>query len=158
MKNSFQPLSHSDCTILILGSLPGEISLQQQQYYAHPRNAFWKIMFEILGEEFSDDYDKRKAMLLKNNIALWDVIESANRKGSLDSDIRDVVVNDFDGFFKEHTKIEKIILNGGKASSLFKRYCKNIDIQAFSLPSTSPANARMSFEEKLEVWREIILK
>ncbi len=157
MKNSFQPLSDSDCTTLILGSLPGELSLEKQQYYAHPRNAFWKIMSDVFNEELSDNYNTRCDMLLKNKIALWDVVHSAEREGSLDNNIKNVTVNDFGSFFTTHSKISKIILNGGKASSLFKKHCKNIDILSFSLPSTSPANAQMSYSEKLNVWKKFIL-
>ncbi len=157
MKKSFAPLSHSRCTTLILGSLPGELSLEKGQYYAHPRNAFWKIMCEILGEEFSEDYNARCDMLLRNNIALWDVIASAEREGSLDSDIRSALVNDFDTFLKEHPHITKILINGGKAKSLWNKHCKEISLPVIALPSTSPANARMSYAEKLSTWQKALL-
>ncbi len=157
MKNSFPPLSHSECTILILGSLPGELSLHKQQYYAYPRNAFWKIICACLAEEFTEDYKTRCDILLKNNIALWDVVYSAECEGSLDSNIKNVTVNDFNAFLSKHPKINKIILNGGKANSLFRKHCKDIHVPIFSLPSTSPANARMHYEEKLSIWKSALL-
>lgn len=156
MKRSFPPLADSNCTILILGSLPGEMSLQQHQYYAHPRNAFWKMMSEILSEAYSDDYKARCDMLLRHNIALWDVVGSAEREGSLDADIKNAMPNDITGFLQSHKQINKILLNGGKASSLFKKYFKNVDVEVIQLPSTSPANAGMSYQQKKEVWRRAV--
>ena len=88
-KYSFPPLISSSAKILILGSLPGEESLKQAQYYAHPRNAFWKIMFTVFNEAYSEDYSVKCELLLKNHIALWDMVHSGNREGSLDSDIKD---------------------------------------------------------------------
>ncbi len=157
MKTSFSPLCHNNCTILILGSLPSELSLQKQQYYAHPRNAFWKIIFDVFQKPYSDDYQTKTSLLLENNIALWDVIHTADREGSLDSNIKNSTVNDFTAFLKAHPQIKKILINGGKATSLWKRHCKNIDINVVSLPSTSPANAKMPYSEKLEIWKNNII-
>ncbi len=156
MKNCFLPVENADSKILVLGSLPSEISLEKTEYYGNPRNAFWRIMFDIFGEEFSENYDKKCDLVLRHNIALWDVVKSAEREGSLDSDIKNYVVNDFEEFISSHKSLEKIILNGGKSYELFSRYCKNVKIQAVKLPSTSPANARLSYTEKLDAWRENI--
>ena len=157
MKYSFSPISDKESTILILGSLPGEESLKQQQYYAHNRNLFWKIMFDILKAAPTTDYNRKCQLLLDNHIALWDMVHRGNRIGSLDSNIKNEEVNNLNSFLKEHTKINKILLNGKKAEALFKKQFSNIDIPTITLPSTSPANARMSYEEKLGLWKSAIL-
>ncbi len=156
MKHSFSSLSDHDCEILILGSLPGDVSLQKKQYYAHPRNAFWRIMCDILGEEFSDNYTARCDMLLRHKIALWDVVHSANRKGSLDTAIKNHTPNDFNAFFHQHPHVRKILLNGGKAATLFHRHCTDSAIPTIALPSTSPAYAGMKYEEKYAIWYNAI--
>lgn len=156
-KYSFPPLANEKSKILILGSLPGEKSLQMQQYYAFKQNAFWRIMFEIFDEPFSDDYKNRCEMLLKHGIALWDTIQSGNREGSLDSSIKDEEPNDIKEFLDEHKGISKILLNGKKSETMFKKHCKNINLKVITMPSTSPANARMSYNEKLNLWKTAIL-
>lgn len=155
-KYSFPPLIDHSSKILILGSLPGEESLKQAQYYAHPRNAFWKIMFTIFNESYTDSYSARCELLLKNHIALWDMVHSGNRKGSLDSDIKNEIPNDIEGLLKEYQGISKILLNGKKADAMYKRYFIQIPINTINLPSTSPANARLSFENKLNIWKEAL--
>lgn len=157
MKHSFLPLADDNCTILILGSLPGEMSLLQNQYYAHPRNCFWNMMCEILDQPFVDDYNVRCNMLLKHNIALWDVVGSAERSGSLDSDIKNHTPNDIAGFVHEHKQIKRILLNGGKASNLFKKHFGTLNIETFPLPSTSPAYAGMKIKDKTFLWKAAIL-
>ncbi len=152
MKYSFLPLVNESCKVLILGSLPGELSLEKQQYYAHPQNCFWRMMFEILGEPYSEDYKTKCDMLLRHNIALWDVVCSAEREGSLDVDIKNAVPNDIVGFLNRYSQINKVLLNGGKATSLFKKHFKNVEVKVVSLPSTSPANASMNYAQKKELW------
>ncbi len=162
MKHSFAPLVNEDCTLLILGSLPGEESLRQVQYYAHPRNAFWRILCDVFAENFTEDYAARCALALRHGVALWDVIGAAEREGSLDTAIRNPQVNDFATFLREHPAICKICLNGGKAEQLFRRHCKNIlenpAIESIALPSTSPANAKMCYAAKRAHWQNAILK
>ena len=155
-KYSFPPLINSSAKILILGSLPGEESLKQVQYYAHPRNAFWKIMFTVFNEAYDEDYSAKCELLLKNHIALWDMVHSGNREGSLDSDIKNEIPNDIEGLLNEYQGISTILLNGKKAEAMYKRYFNQIPVHTITLPSTSPANARVSFEEKLKVWKEAI--
>ena len=155
-KYSFPPLINSSAKILILGSLPGEESLKQAQYYAHPRNAFWKIMFTIFNEAYCEDYSKKCELLLKNHIALWDMVHSGSRKGSLDSDIRNEVPNDIECLLKEYQGISTILLNGKKAEAMYNRYFHQIPINTITLPSTSPANARMNFDAKLNLWETAI--
>ena len=146
--------------ILILGSMPGAASLAAQEYYAHPANRFWPLMAHLLNEpEVPADYEKRLAMLLRHHIALWDAIDTCDRAGSLDSDIRNVKANDFTAFLKKWTKIRTIGLNGGKAYATFAKSNKPLlsrpDLHILKLPSTSPANARWRMENLLDSWRTL---
>lgn len=153
---SFPTISNTKATVLILGTMPGVHSLAENQYYAHPRNAFWKIMFTLFNMSFSTDYEQRKKLLLQNGIALWDVLEACERKGSLDSAIKQEIANDFASFFKQHPHITHLFFNGQKAAVFFKKYVSlEQDYQLVTLPSTSPANAAKSFEKKLEEWQVI---
>lgn len=156
IKYSFEPISNKEATILILGTMPGEQSILLNQYYGHSRNNFWKLLFTIFDTSFSDDYENKKALLLENNIALWNVLQVCERKGSLDSAIKNEVANDFEQFLKNHPKINHIFFNGQKAASFFKKYVALEDeYQNTVLPSTSPANAGKPFEEKLLEWKKI---
>ena len=143
--------------MLILGSLPGERSIREQQYYAHPQNAFWRIMAELYG--VSGNYADRAAQLCTHGIALWDVLHSSVRPGSMDADIKldRATVNDFPGFFAAHQGIALIAFNGKKAEQLFRRFVDPLgvvsDVERVSLPSTSPAYAAMPFSGKLAAWR-----
>lgn len=155
-KYSFPPISNPNARILILGTMPGAQSLAMNQYYAHPRNAFWKILFTVFETPFSTEYENKKSLLLKNHIALWDVLEVCMREGSLDSAIEQEVANDFDSFLKGHTNIKHIYFNGQKAAAFFKKHIKlENDYHLTILPSTSPANAGKSFEAKLMEWSVI---
>ena len=155
-KYSFPPISNSNARILILGTMPGAKSLAASQYYGHPRNAFWKIVFTVFDSPFSDDYIEKKSFILANHIALWDVLEACLREGSLDSAIEQEVPNDFDSFLKAHPNITHIYFNGQKAAAYFKQYAKlENDYHLTTLPSTSPANAGKSFEGKLKEWSVI---
>ncbi len=157
---SFPPICHPDATVLILGSLPGKRSLEAQQYYAQPRNAFWRIMGEFFDAGPELPYLARTRRLTDHAIALWDVVASAERPGSLDSAIvgSSVTVNDFRGLFETHRKIELVCFNGAKAAELYERRvlpALNGDfahIRYERLPSTSPAHAAMHYREKLERW------
>ena len=153
-KHSFPPVADDNCRLLILGSIPGEESLRLQQYYAHPRNAFWRILDENLTRK---SYKEKCAFLLEHNIALWDVLKSAERIGSLDSAIRYEVPNDFPFFLKNHPGIQRICFNGKKAQSSFRKYFAGLYLayDCVSLPSSSPAYT-LAFEKKKEIWREIL--
>jgi TDG/mug DNA glycosylase family protein len=154
--NSFPPIANKDCTTLILGSMPGVESLRQNQYYAHPRNAFWRIMFELLGEETTEDYNRKTRMLLEHRIALWDVIHQCLRNGSLDSNIRCDEPNDFEMLFQDNPKIKRIFFNGAKAYETYrKKVGFDADKEYIRLPSTSPAHA-VAFEQKLESWVVVV--
>lgn len=114
-KKSFESIISLEPRILILGSLPGDLSLEINQYYGHPRNRFWKMMFEIFETEFSEDYGMRKQLILQNKFALRDVAHSADRKGSMDAEMKNVLPNQIDELLNEHPTIKKIIFNGKKA-------------------------------------------
>ncbi|MCV9927247.1 DNA-deoxyinosine glycosylase [Flavobacterium sp. LS1R49] len=154
---SFDPIASPGATILILGTMPGIKSLELRQYYGHKQNNFWKLIFTIFKEDFTDNYNSKKDILLKNNIALWDVLKYCDRVGSLDSAIKNEITNDFDAFLKEHSKIKTILFNGQKAAAFFKKYIKvGDDYKLITLLSTSPANAGKSFDLKLNEWKIIL--
>lgn len=156
----FPPIAASNARILILGSLPGQRSLQQAQYYAHPQNAFWKIMAALFGIE--GDYDHRCRQLVANRIALWDVLEKSDRPGSMDANIRmdTATANDFPAFFASHQRVERVGFNGRKAEALFHRLVlptlADNAPELVLLPSTSPAYASLTFDEKLTAWRSML--
>lgn len=157
MKYSMRPVINDDCKILILGSLPGERSLALQEYYAHPQNQFWKIICAVLNEPVPESYELKKQLLLSHNIALWDMVHSARRdNSSLDSKIQKVIPNDIEDLLEKHKNIKRVLLNGGKASSLFKKYFNNLEVETISVPSTSPAYAVMRIEEKIKLWKKAV--
>lgn len=153
--SSFAPIISTTSKILILGSVPGVKSLEIQQYYAHPQNQFWKIVFELLGEDFSKDYETRIETIRKNNIALWDVIDTCEREGSLDTKIRNEEHNDITKILNDHPSISVIFCNGQKSFKNLKKILgEESEIPVFVLPSTSPLHT-ISFDKKLKEW-EII--
>ena len=158
--HSFPPVADEHATTLILGSMPGKESLRQNQYYAHPQNAFWKIMGELVDAHPNLPYAQRLALLKSSGIALWDVLASCEREGSLDADIRVEAANDFAAFFARHLHITHVYFNGAKAEQSFKKFVLGKQrlpmLEFVRLPSTSPAHAGMRYEEKLKVWREAI--
>ena len=196
MIESFNPIFDKNCKLLILGSCPSVKSLQKGEYYGHPQNRFWRVMFRLLDRDFTADYAAKKQMLLCRSVGLWDTIGNCVRVGSLDSSIKDVVPNDIAGLIKD-SKVQCIALNGGKAKQVFLRQHKNSlqffddkntedalcltdgketekgvvkqigktaqreelffaagnkKIKVVFLPSTSPANAKMSFEALYQSW------
>jgi TDG/mug DNA glycosylase family protein len=159
----FAPLATTDAQALILGSLPGRKSLEMQQYYAHPQNAFWKLIAYIYGAPVSLPYTQRVEILTANGIALWDVLAAAERPGSLDSSIvhASAQVNDFAAFYRTHPRITRVCFNGRKAEELYRRFALPglsagfATIRYVSMPSTSPAHAGMPFAEKLARWKTI---
>ncbi|WP_419870440.1 DNA-deoxyinosine glycosylase [Chryseobacterium sp. CT-SW4] len=154
--SSFPPLVDHTSEILILGSIPGVKSLEMQQYYAHPQNKFWRIILELLNEEFTDTYSERIEILKKHHIALWDVIDSCERKGSLDSEIRNEEANRIAELLEEYPHIKAIFCNGGKSyKNLQKILGKNHTIPVFLMPSTSPLHT-IPWEKKLEDWKKIL--
>lgn len=151
--SSFPPLISKDSKILILGSVPGVKSLEMQQYYAHPQNKFWKIIFELFQEDFTNDYSEKINIIRKNNLALWDVIDTCERKGSLDSNIINEEANDIRKLLNEFPNLKAIFCNGQKSfKNLQKILGKETGIPIFVLPSTSPLHT-ISFEKKLTEWK-----
>jgi hypoxanthine-DNA glycosylase len=157
----FPPIAAPDSRILILGSLPGVASLAARQYYAQPRNAFWRIMGELFDAGPDVPYAERAARLRSNRIALWDVCKEAVRPGSLDAAIdRDsIVINDFGRFFAAHPHIVHVCANGTTAHQLYLRRVMpgllpvHAALPLHRLASTSPAHASLRFTQKLEHWR-----
>ena len=161
--DGFPPVSRRDARVLVLGTLPGPESLRQQQYYAQPRNAFWRIFGELVEAGPDMSYARRLEILVQHRIALWDVCAAAERVGALDAAIRGASVepNDFAGFFRHHPQIQLIWFNGRTAATLYRRHvipnlpAEFAAIEQRVLPSTSPAHAAVSFEQKLERWRAV---
>ncbi len=163
MQQGFPPLARLDARILILGSMPGEVSLQASEYYAHPRNAFWQIMGAAFGASPQLAYEQRTGRLLAAGVALWDVVARCRRSGSLDADIEkgSVEANDFSAFFQVHRSIRKIVFNGAAAEALFRRHVRPQlsglpEIPMLRLPSTSPANAGIRPAEKQAIWLDAL--
>ena len=153
--NSFPPIVAPDADLLILGSMPGIESLSRGEYYAHPRNSFWRIMLTLFSAAEPASYGEKKNLLLENRIALWDVAESCLREGSLDQNIRSVVPNDFPWLFAQAPRLRIIFFNGAKADELFRRLVAiPAGVETVRLPSTSPAHA-IPFETKLAAWRAV---
>ena len=165
--SGFPPVVGSNPRVLILGSMPGKASLEQQQYYAHPRNAYWPIMGALFDAGPELPYAERLRRLTDSGIVLWDVLESCFRPGSLDSSIDDTSTrpNDFASLFARHRRIRHIFFNGQKAANLFRRKVlpglpdSAGELALRTLPSTSPAHASRSYAEKLQAWsivREVL--
>jgi hypoxanthine-DNA glycosylase len=161
-KKGFQPIVNTDAKILILGSMPSEVSIQKQEYYGHPRNTFWPIMLAMFAEkgERVYDYSQRKKILINNKVAVWDVLQSCHREGSLDAAIKmkSIRINNFSHFFSTFKSIQNVFFNGSKAETIFIKHVlptmqEQFDtIQYKKLPSTSPAYATISVKQKTEVW------
>lgn len=144
----FEPVYDGHCKVLILGSMPSVVSLEKNFYYMHPSNRFWKIIGLLTESEIPESIDERKALVLKNRIALWDVIGCCQRQGSLDSSIKNPVINDL--YILSNIENIKIFTNGGLASKLFKKHFQQLEAEM--LPSTSAANAgRFDINKWLEI-------
>ena len=152
LSHTFDPVFNKESRILILGSFPSVKSRENQFYYGHPQNRFWKVMARIFEAEVPRSIEEKKCFLLEHHIAVWDVIESCTIIGSSDSSIKDVVVNDF-SVVLNNSSIEKIYVNGGKAYELYQKYVqKQTGIEAVKLPSTSPANAAWNLDRLCAAW------
>lgn len=166
--HSFAPVCEASAKILILGSIPGKASLKAQKYYAHPRNLFWPFISEILDKPLPDDYQDRCKLLTNHHIAVWDVLKTCRREGSLDAAIIEssIIPNHLFDFIEQYNQINAIFFNGTKAHKSFNRYLADKpeeqirvthrNIALVPLPSTSPANAAISRSSKLEQWSNIL--
>jgi TDG/mug DNA glycosylase family protein len=163
---SFQPIADNSAQVLVLGSMPGVLSLKAGQYYAHPRNAFWPIMASLYDFSLASSYESRVQSLKDSHIAVWDVLHSCVRVGSLDSAIVNGsrIANDFRSFFKHHPNITLIAFNGSEAEKSFKTYVlRELDLREVGigdvtfvrLPSSSPAHTK-SLEQKIEAWKRAL--
>ena len=155
--SAFKPIMDKSSRVLVLGSMPSVKSLEQQEYYANPRNQFWKIIFALFNCEVELTYEKKISFVKSKGIAIWDVIASCYREGSLDSDIKDEKANDFRWLFTEYPNIKNVVFNGAKAYETFRKEVKFScypELVFTKLTSTSPANT-MSYEEKLMDWKII---
>jgi double-stranded uracil-DNA glycosylase len=159
---SFDPVARSSARLLILGSMPGEVSLASRQYYAHPHNAFWKIMGAVIGFYPGEAYQHRLTALRNADIALWDVLSSCHRTGALDAAIEadSLEVNDFAAFYAAHPRIACVCFNGTAAERFYRKHVlatlPHAAPRSVRLPSTSPAHAAVSFAQKLRAWRRAI--
>ncbi len=157
IKHNFEPVFDENSKVLILGTFPSVKSREQQFYYGHPQNRFWKLLALLTEEDVPQTISEKKEFLLRNRIAIWDVVQSCTIEGSSDSSIRDVVANDISAIL-EKAQIREIFTNGGKAFELYKKYVYPVSgIDAIKLPSTSPANAAFSMERLMREW-EIVKK
>ena len=158
MKHPFPPLYDENSKILILGSFPSVKSREQLFFYGHPQNRFWKVLASVFNQPTPETIDEKKSFLSMNNIALWDVIASCDIVGSSDSTIRNVVANDLSEILK-NSDIKRIFTNGKTSQIYYDKYIKKqLQRDAFCLPSTSPANASYSLERLVESWGEIIIE
>ena len=154
--HSFEPVYNKDSEILILGTLPSVKSRENNFYYGHKQNRFWKVLATLLKEPVPETIEEKKAILLAHHIAIWDVIQSCDIKGSSDSSIKNVAPTDL-RMILEKTNRTRIYANGNKAGQLYKRYQFSVTgIEATVLPSTSPANAAWSLARLCETWGAIL--
>ncbi|SFM95018.1 DNA-deoxyinosine glycosylase [Nitrosomonas communis] len=163
MKNEFiialPPILPKRAHTLILGSIPGAKSLELNQYYAHPQNQFWRFMGDIFGASPSIPYEERIKVLKQKGIAVWDVLKACNRYGSMDADIKNPVVNDFECFYQDNPSIKLVVFDSSSAENFYKRLVQPTLSQELiyrRVPSPSPAHARMNYEAKRILWMEAL--
>lgn len=160
MLQGFKPIIGTNPRVLILGSMPSVTSLSKNEYYGFAHNRFWKFMSQIFACELPT-YEDKKTLIENNSIILWDVIQSCEREGSLDSAIRHEVVNDIDSLVKDYPSLSYVVCNGKKAYDLYQKHFSHIALPCISLPSTSNANRTIKEEELFEEWKktvEMVLK
>lgn len=146
-----------EARVMIVGSMPSVKSLADAQYYAHPRNAFWPILFDVFGVMPTDDYEARKALIRGNGLALWDAAGVCEREGSLDSNMRNIIYNDFAALYARCPHIHTVLCNGGTAHTLFVKSGFAGDRRVLRMPSTSPAYT-MPYAKKLDIWKKTLLE
>ena len=155
MLHTIPPIYDSNSKVLILGSFPSVKSREIQFFYGHPQNRFWRVMAEVLNCNIPASIEEKRAMLINNGIALWDVIYSCDIEGSDDASIRNVIPNDL-ALVINNAQIKRIFTNGKTANRLYEKYCiQSTSMSSESLPSTSPANAGYSFEKLVNAWKVV---
>lgn len=158
IKQSFEPIADDHSEILILGSMPGDRSIADSEYYSHPRNRFWPLICELTGNKKNINYNEKKSILLSNKIALWDVVHKANRPGSLDSNIANEQPNDINAFIRGHKNLRIIVFNGATAQKLYDKYFARLDnITYKKMPSTSPANTASTLDKLQDSWSVVFM-
>jgi hypoxanthine-DNA glycosylase len=156
VKHGLPPVAREDARLFILGSLPGDASLAASQYYAHPRNAFWRLVGSAIGEELQAlDYPRRLERLKANRIGLWDVVSHAQRRGSLDQAIREPRHNPLAEYFESFPDLEAVAFNGGTSAAAGRKLLDALPVILIDLPSSSPANTR-PFTEKAAAWAQLV--
>jgi len=162
--HSFEPIVGRNPRIVILGSMPGVVSLQAVQYYANPRNAFWAIIAELFGIDLDCSYQSRVEQISQLPLVLWDTLKACQREGSLDSKIlkQQIEANDIAGLLKQYSGLRAIAFNGAASEKYFNQLEKHRlpvshQLELIKLPSTSPANAAMNFDQKLAAWRQLLI-
>ena len=158
IQNILPPVVDDNTRVLIVGSMPGVQSLEKQQYYGHPRNHFWRIIGTVTNQPVPESYEERLQLVRRHGIGLWDVIQSCERVGSLDSNIKNEIPNDLERLFTRFPKIEAVFFNGAKAHDVFRKklgFGLLFGRDYYKMPSTSPVPGRniKTFEQKVEVWR-----
>lgn len=159
---SFPPMIREGATVLVLGSMPGEASIAANQYYGNPRNHMWRVLYGLFGLEPDESYEDRLAFAAAHGIAMWDVIASCERVGSLDANIRAEVPNDLPGLLADHPSVRALIFNGAKSHDTFMKYFKNhpaaAGLNKLKLPSTSPIPTRTmrTTADRIEAWRVLL--
>jgi len=157
VKTAFAPIESKDSRVLILGTMPGERSIELNQYYGHKGNQFWKLIFDIFNQPFTINYTDRIKLLTKNKIALWDVLSHCEREGSADSKIKNEVSNNFKLFYKTHPNIKHVFFASKHAEKLYNKHIgQSPEHNYYSLPSPSGANASKTYHEKLNEWKMIL--
>ena len=161
--HSFEPIVGSNPRIVILGSMPGVVSLQAVQYYANPRNAFWAIIAELFGIDIDCSYQSRVDQISQLPLILWDTLKACHREGSLDSKIlkQQIEANNIAGLAEQYSGLRAIAFNGAASEKYFNQLEKHRlpashQLELIKLPSTSPANASMNFDQKLSAWRQLL--
>lgn len=154
----FAPIADYSTIFLVIGTMPGEASLQAAEYYAFKHNAFWPVIFRLSGKQ-AEDYAEKIELLRQMRIGLWDNLKACERAGSLDSDIKCAEPNDFESLLLKFPNIKKLLFNGQKSFAFFKKYHKELlkKYEYAVLPSTSPANARLSFDQKFALWQKELI-
>lgn len=156
IQHPIQPIYDEHSKILILGSFPSVKSREQGFFYGHPQNRFWRVLALVYQKETPNTIEEKKAFLLENKVAVWDVIASCDIEGSMDNTIRNVVPNDLTSLLKD-SSIERIFVNGKTAKKLYDQYIfSQTKIEAFVLPSTSPANAAWGLERLAQAWKIVL--
>lgn len=157
LKQAFPPIANQHSKILLLGTMPGEQSLKLQQYYGHKGNQFWKIIFALFNQPLVHDYEAKKELLLSKGIAVWDVLQYCERKGSADSNIQKEIPNNFAAFYNQHPQVKQVFFTSTKARDYYDKYVnRKPAYNYYLLPSTSSANTWKTFDEKLTEWKLIL--